>query len=298
MTTAARISDAESAQKHPRVASLPKSATWQPRAPSMSGNVIQRKASCACGGGCPRCAEDAGVVSSSNLAVSHPGDAHEREADRVADHIMLMPPSGANGGAWLLSRDLSPTLRRKFSEYDSARHRVGNEVAQSDVMPGAGYPLSDSERAFFEPRFGHDFSGVRVHAGARAAELARSFNARAYTLGRDIVFGEGQYAPETPEGRKLLAHELTHTIQQTSDPLTNYERQGSLLLQRTRVGPSSPRDPLPCNADWCGLSDYQEDCLRCCSESHRYEDDDRTQRCYSICASNCGNLPRRPRGAR
>jgi hypothetical protein len=71
-------------------------------------------------------------------------------------------------------------------------------------------------RAFFEPRFGHDFSGVRVHTDTRAAQTASAFNARAFTLGRDIVFGPREYAPETTAGQRLLAHELTHVVQQSA----------------------------------------------------------------------------------
>src|SRR6185369_18043496 len=67
---------------------------------------------------------------------------------------------------------------------------------------------------FFEPRFVHDFSRVRVHTDARAAESARAVNALAYTVGRDVVFGDGQYAPGTSGGRHTLAHELTHVLQQ------------------------------------------------------------------------------------
>jgi hypothetical protein len=74
--------------------------------------------------------------------------------------------------------------------------------------------LPDSVRAFFEPRFGHDFSQVRIHADSRAAASAAGVNALAYTVGRDIVLAPGAYAPETTPGRRLLAHELTHTIQQ------------------------------------------------------------------------------------
>src|SRR5207253_648342 len=71
-----------------------------------------------------------------------------------------------------------------------------------------------STRSFMEPRFGHDFSQVRVHTDERAAESARSVNALAYTAGQDVVFGGGQYEPGTNEGKKLLAHELTHVVQQ------------------------------------------------------------------------------------
>jgi len=81
-------------------------------------------------------------------------------------------------------------------------------------IKGTGQPLPASERAFFEPRFGKDLSQVRVHNDSRAGLIARSINARAFTLGRDVVFGAGQYSPGVPAGRKLLAHELTHIIQQ------------------------------------------------------------------------------------
>lgn len=83
-----------------------------------------------------------------------------------------------------------------------------------DVLNSPGQPLDAGTRAFMEPRFGHDFSQVRVHTDARAAESARSVNALAYTVGRDVVFGTGQYAPGTGEGKRLLAHELTHVVQQ------------------------------------------------------------------------------------
>jgi hypothetical protein len=82
---------------------------------------------------------------------------------------------------------------------------------------GGGRPLPHSERAFFEPRFGQDFSGVRIHTDRQVAEAARAVNSRAFTTGRDVVFGAGQYAPGTTEGRKLLGHELTHVVQQTNE---------------------------------------------------------------------------------
>lgn len=83
-----------------------------------------------------------------------------------------------------------------------------------DVLNSSGQPLDAGAKAFMEPRFGHDFTGVRVHTDARAAESARSVNALAYTVGRNVVFGMGQYAPGTGEGKRLLAHELTHVVQQ------------------------------------------------------------------------------------
>ncbi len=81
-------------------------------------------------------------------------------------------------------------------------------------IKGSGQPLSKSERAFFEPRFGIDFSQVRVHSDSRAASLAKSLNARAFTIGRDVIFGVGQFSPGSRSEKQLLAHELTHVLQQ------------------------------------------------------------------------------------
>src|SRR5882672_6423977 len=98
------------------------------------------------------------------------------------------------------------TLQRQASGHTSPA-----SVPQSvhEVLSSSGQPLDAGTRAFFEPRFAHDFSRVRVHADAKAAESTRAVNALAYTVGRDVVFGAGQYAPQTSEGHRLLAHELT-----------------------------------------------------------------------------------------
>ncbi|MCS6303123.1 MAG: DUF4157 domain-containing protein [Nitrospira sp.] len=98
----------------------------------------------------------------------------------------------------------------------------GLSTQQSDAVPpivhevlrSPGHTLDAPTRAFFEPRFGHDFSRVRVHTGGQAGESARAVSALAYTVGQDIVFASGAYAPHTTLGRQLLAHELTHTVQQ------------------------------------------------------------------------------------
>lgn len=86
--------------------------------------------------------------------------------------------------------------------------------ARLHSLRGSGQSLPESVRAFFEPRFGYDLSQVRVHTNAQAADSARAVNARAFTVGRDVIFSSGQYAPHTTKGKQLLAHELTHTIQQ------------------------------------------------------------------------------------
>jgi hypothetical protein len=95
-----------------------------------------------------------------------------------------------------------------------------------DVLRSPGQPLDVNTRAFMEPRFGHDFSQVRVHSDEQAARSARAVNALAYTVGQDIVFGPGQYAPHARDGRHLIAHELMHTIQQAQSVgrLAGYSR--------------------------------------------------------------------------
>lgn len=88
-----------------------------------------------------------------------------------------------------------------------------------EVLRSPGQPLDAKTRAFMEPRFGHDFSKVRIHTDRRSAESAQAINALAYTVGQRIVFGAGQYNPETSVGQHLLAHELTHTVQQNNSQL-------------------------------------------------------------------------------
>lgn len=90
------------------------------------------------------------------------------------------------------------------------------------TLMGGGQPLPESARDFFEPRFGYDFSGVRVHTDGKAAQSARALNAMAFTAGREIVFCAGRYVPDTTEGKRLLAHELAHVVQQSSEVPKGY----------------------------------------------------------------------------
>jgi hypothetical protein len=149
---------------------------------------------------------------SMKLRVNRPGDEYEQKADRVAERVMRMaepakeaqPPSAAT----------APLARRK-----AAADGFGIGIAPAivhDVVSSSGQPLDGATRAFFESRFGHDFSRVRIHADGKAAKSARSLNALAYTLGNHLVFASGKYAPRTPDGRQLLAHELTHVTQQSA----------------------------------------------------------------------------------
>jgi hypothetical protein len=98
-----------------------------------------------------------------------------------------------------------------------------NLETQIQSMRGGGQPLPASTRDFFEPRFGYDFSGVRVHTDSQANDAARQLNAQAFTLRQDVFFGAGYYQPDTFQGRSLLAHELTHTVQQQPHPLRSVQ---------------------------------------------------------------------------
>jgi outer membrane protein OmpA-like peptidoglycan-associated protein len=138
-------------------------------------------------------------------AVDTPGDALEQEADRAADQVTQTSGAG---------------LQRACScgGTCSSCQAGGVPAAAQDGVHSPGHPLDPSTRAFMEPRFGHDFSGVRVHTGEQANRSARSVNALAYTLGSDIVFGSERYNPSSGAGRRLLAHELAHVVQQSQGP--------------------------------------------------------------------------------
>jgi hypothetical protein len=123
-----------------------------------------------------------------------------------------------------------------------ATQRSTSGAEASDVPPIAreilhtpGQPLDPATRAFMEPRFGHDFSQVHIHTNAQAAAAARAVNALAYTVGRNVVFGEGQYAPERVSGRQLLAHELAHVLQQGAEP-------GSVTSELRLSSPEGPSE--------------------------------------------------------
>jgi len=111
----------------------------------------------------------------------------------------------------------SKNLIAQRQESDDAL-RIAAPPTVSDVLGSSGEPLDSETRASMESRFGHDFSNVRVHTDEQAAESARAIDASAYTVGQDIVFGAGKYEPHSLEGRKRLAHELTHVVQQKRVP--------------------------------------------------------------------------------
>ena len=192
-----------------------------------SGPLIQRKAGCACGGGCPSCEQEANKLNvQTKLAVSSPGDHFEQEADHVADQVMRMPDSKvqrqASGRPEASSNAAAEPLIKRQVNGAAGGSRVASDFTS---RLGAGAPLDKTSRSYFEPRFGRDFSGVRIHDGPEAASAAASIQARAFTLGSDVVFAAGEHNPGSEGGKRLLAHELTHVVQQGSQPSSKIHRQ-------------------------------------------------------------------------
>jgi hypothetical protein len=191
------------------------------------------------------------------LAVSQPGDPFEQEADRVADAAIKATEHTGSTGTVDREKDSEltisrmcdacademhrqampeeeekevPGLQRQPEEEEDKNlpvtrsaagdaHEVGGTVEDGiRALPGGGRPLPSDVRSDMESRMGFEFGGVRIHTDSNAGHLAREVSAHAFTVGSDIVFANNQYRPETTDGRKLLAHELTHVVQQTGAP--------------------------------------------------------------------------------
>jgi hypothetical protein len=157
------------------------------------------------------------------LEIGAANDHFEQEADRVADEVMSSPDAAVGASV----TGTAPTVQRacdKCSKEDEkirGKAEAGGLAASAAVSGqlakarGAGASLPDATRAFFEPRYGRDLSNVRVHTDERAQGMAKELRAKAFTVGDDIFFNAGRYAPNSSGGRRLLAHELTHVIQQS-----------------------------------------------------------------------------------
>jgi hypothetical protein len=129
-----------------------------------------------------------------------------------------------------------PSVHRREGS-TTAPHVTHSVSADVRALQGRGSPLPAETRAFFETRFGANFSQVRVHTDTHAARTASSINAKAFTVGRDIAFGAGQFSPDSQTGRRLLAHELTHVVQQGAAPdLMRLDSPAAVLQMQTLVG--------------------------------------------------------------
>lgn len=189
------------------------------------------------------------------LTIGQPGDKYEQEADRVADLVVRIPdprlqrqvePDEKNEEMLHiepLASQITPLVQTQVQSEEEeepiqikwipARTLEATPSLEARIqdLRGGGQPLSESIRSSFELRLGHDFSQVRIHADSRGNELAKAINARAFTLGHNVVFGGGHYAPETSEGWRLLAHELTHVVQQCGS-----HSQPQSVIQRWKPG--------------------------------------------------------------
>ncbi len=202
--------------------------------------------------------------------MNQPGDHFEQEADRIADTLVARGTSAGAGTMPATPPTITPlartavqskcadcehedekeepTVQRKATAAtasgtegsgigagpgDSGRPAGG--LAGSALPTGGGSPLPQAARGFYESGIGADFSGVRVHTDTHAARMSQQINARAFTHGNNIYFGAGEYSPGTTEGRRLLAHELVHTVQQGS--------RGGGMVMRKVVGPGNPTTP-------------------------------------------------------
>jgi hypothetical protein len=204
------------------------------------------------------------------LKISQPGDVYEEEADRVADQVMsvcldsVRPMTTTKEGGIdrkcaacemneeedAEEQELNIIIQKPSSTTTNLEttEETANEI--SNVLSSSGSPLDSTTRQFIETRFGHDFSHVRLHTNTKAAESAQSLNARAYTMGNHIVFGSGEFRPDDPKGQKLIAHELTHVLQQNgnsittnalaiADPASAAEQEASAWAQRFGSGDDS-----------------------------------------------------------
>jgi hypothetical protein len=178
--------------------------------PARALRLLQRKCDCgthaATGGECTECAKKRGSLQR-KLRIGAVNDSLEHEADRVADQVMHSPAEN------LLNR--SP---QKIHHVGNSGGDFEGDIPESvtRTLAGPGRPLDEALRQGMEARFGHDFAAVRVHQDPQAEQSARDVNARAYTVGNSIVFAPGEYSAHSNTGQRLIAHELTHVIQQTA----------------------------------------------------------------------------------
>jgi hypothetical protein len=212
------------------------------------------------------------------LRVGQPHDRYEQEADRVAGQVMrMMPPQvqpkrcacgGIVGPDGECAACRARRLRGASPPQLQPAPRGGSPAGVAPVVPPSveavlrtgGRPLEPATRAFLEPRFGHDFSQVRVHTDGPAAASAEAIDARAYTAGRHIVFGPAQYAPHTQEGRQLVAHELAHVLQQspTSAPEVVQRQAGGGAPAAPAAGAAPRAPPMSVKYNGCTQAPYTQ----------------------------------------
>jgi len=178
------------------------------------------------------------------LRIGQPNDIYEQEADRVAEQVVRMPESQVQRQPLEeeeeeiqtkpLAEQITPLVQKQVEEEEKEEEWIQRKPERDysvvtdavkkrlDKAGGTGSPLPDNIREYMGSQFGYDFNEVKVHADGEAANLARSLSAQAFTSGKDIYFGSGKYNPNSTQGRRLVAHELTHVIQQNGRILQPY----------------------------------------------------------------------------
>ena len=183
------------------------------------------------------------------LVINRPGDSYEQEADRVSEQVTRtsgpqLQRTCACGGGCPKCQTEQPAhgqgLLQTKHVGSSGHARAAAPAIVQEALASPGQPLDAATRRFMEPRLGHDFSRVRVHDDDAARQSARAVNAHAYTVGHDIIFAAGRFAPGTQEGQRLLAHELTHVVQQSG-------AEGVRAGQSSEEYGSSHETPLSAN---------------------------------------------------
>lgn len=191
-------------------------------------------------------------------AIHRAGDIYEQEADRISEEVLsdkkissvskvsdtgpqkkeaASPAKGAAGSPGQRANAPGQRVSSPGQQVNSPVQPPGSLRQAADspeqALDSPGQPLDQTTRSFFEPRFGHDFGQVRVHTGSSAAASAKAINANAYTSGKNVVFDTGQYAPSSLAGKRLLAHELTHVLQQQGAPTSG--RTGAVIQRQPKT---------------------------------------------------------------
>lgn len=186
----------------------------------ISSGFLQRQCVCGThtmgGGHCADCQKKklgvSGKPLQTKLVISEPGDAYEQEADRVAEQVMRMSPAE-------VSKRQNSGMTQPLVQRRATRSVIGLSEAPAsvhEVLSSPGRALEPVLQQDMEQRFGHDFSQVRIHADSAATRSAHEVSSQAYTVGPHVVFAQGMYSSDTSAGRHLIAHELTHVVQQSA----------------------------------------------------------------------------------
>lgn len=217
--------------------------------PTSTHGILQRK--CACGsqtvtgGECPACKKKKHSLQR-KLTIGASYDPLELEADRIANLVVATPARSAVSG---------PALRIQSYTGQASQQTSTAPASVDRVLASSGKPLDPVLQRDMGLRFGHNFSRVRIHSGTAAEQSAREVGAKAYTVGYNIVFDRGRFAPGTHEGRRLLAHELTHVVQQTRRPM-KVQRVGHTytFISRGSYGQTTPGFRRPSCRSILGIS--------------------------------------------